>query len=162
MNIDQKASLKAKKEIEIDAPVDKVWSLLTGIDDWARWQPDVTSARLDGDLSVGTEFKWKAMGLKITSSIEELEPSKRIGWTGKSIGMKAVHRWNFDPQGNLTHVITEESLSGWFPGVLKIFDPAFLEKSLTGSLQVLKAEAERKKGASDELSSNKPGIAFLA
>ena len=143
MNIDQKAALRAKKEIVIDAPAGKVWSLLTGIDDWSRWQPDVTSARLDGKLSVGTEFKWKAKGLNITSTIQELEPDKKIGWTGKSIGMKAVHRWTFEPKGDLTHIITEESLSGWFPGVLKIFDPAFLEKSLTGSLQILKAEAER-------------------
>ena len=143
MNIDQKASLKAKKEIVIDAPAGKVWSLLTGIDDWSMWQPDVTSARLEGTLSVGTEFKWKAKGLNITSTIQELEPDKKIGWTGKSIGMKAVHKWTFEPQDHFTNVITEESLSGWFPGLLKIFDPAFLEKSLTGSLQVLKTEAER-------------------
>ncbi len=151
MNIDSKASLKAREEIVIDAPVGEIWSLLTGIDDWARWQPDVTSARLEGGLSVGTVFKWKAMGLNITSTIQELEPKKKIGWTGKSIGMKAVHLWTFEPQGNSTRITTEESLSGWFPGTLKIFDPAFLEKSLTGSLRVLKTEAERPESASNPL-----------
>lgn len=42
MNIDLNAPLRAKKEIVIAAPIEKVWSLLTRIGAWARWQPDVT------------------------------------------------------------------------------------------------------------------------
>lgn len=38
--------------------------------------------------------------------------------------------------------MTEESLSGWVPRTLKLFDPSFLEKSLQNSLQVLKAHVE--------------------
>jgi hypothetical protein len=39
-------------------------------------------------------------------------------------------------------MVAEESLSGWFPRIMKIFDPTFLEKSLDGSLGALKLEAE--------------------
>lgn len=143
MNVDQTAPLYAKKDTIIFASIDKVWSLLTEINLWPRWQPDVTSAKLEGDLSAGVIFKWKAKGLNITSTIREVEPLKRIGWTGNSIGMSAIHFWSFEPQGNFTRVTTEESLNGWFPGLLKIFDPTFLNKSLSGSLQVLKTEAEK-------------------
>lgn len=59
------------------------------------------------------------------------------------MGMKAIHIWMLEPQENGTRVLTKESLSGWFPQIVKIFDPTFLEKSLSGSLQVLKAQAER-------------------
>jgi hypothetical protein len=34
-------------------------------------------------------------------------------------------------------------LSGWLPRILKIFDSAFLEKSLTRLLQVLKTRVEQ-------------------
>jgi uncharacterized protein YndB with AHSA1/START domain len=143
MNIDKNAPLKARKEVVIDAPFDKVWAVLTGIDRWPEWQPDVSSAKLEGDLAVGSIFRWKAKGTKIASVLQILEPKRRIGWTGRSIGMKAVHTWVLDPRGNGTRVVTEESLSGWLPHVLKIFDSAFLEKSLMRSLQVLKTRVEQ-------------------
>jgi uncharacterized protein YndB with AHSA1/START domain len=147
MKIDSNAPLSAKKEIEIIAPVEKVWALLTGIDDWPRWQPDVTRAGLRGDLTSGVDFEWNAKGVNITSTIKQIVPRQIIGWTGKSIGMKAIHLWKFEPKGGSTHVTTEESLSGWLPGLIRVFDPAFLDKSLTGSLLTLKHEAEKERGA---------------
>ena len=143
MNIDKNAPLQARKEIEIDAPFEKVWAVLTGIDRWPEWQPDVSSATLEGDLAVGSVFRWKAKGMNITSLLQVLEPKRRVGWTGRSLGMNAIHVWVLDPRGEGTRVVTEESLSGWFPRVLKIFDSHFLEKSLMRSLQVLKARVER-------------------
>ncbi len=143
MNIDQHAPLSARKEIVIAAPRERVWAVLTKIERWPEWQPDVSSAKLEGGLAPGTIFRWKAKGLNITSTIQELEPERRISWTGNSIGMQAIHIWALEPADTGTRVITEESLSGWFPRILKIFDPKFLEKSLIDSLQVLKAQAER-------------------
>lgn len=142
MKIDHNAPLHAAKDILISASVEKVWSELTNIDQWSIWQPDVTSSRLDGILATGTMFHWKAKGLNITSTIQILEPLQSIGWTGKSMGMQAIHIWTFEKHENGTYVKTEESLSGWFPRILKLFDPKFLEKSLHNSLQVLKGHME--------------------
>jgi uncharacterized protein YndB with AHSA1/START domain len=143
MNIDQTAPMSARKEIFIDAPVERVWAVQTGIKDWPAWQADLSNVEMEGNLAVGTTFKWKTKGVKITSTIQELEAGRRIGWTGSSIGTKAIHIWTFEARGNGTHVTTEESMSGWFPSLIRIFDPAFLEKSLAGSLRALKDEAER-------------------
>jgi len=143
MNIDYNAPLHAEKDILISAPVEKVWSDLTQIDQWTTWQPDVTSARLDGTLAKGAMFYWKAKGLNITSMIQTLDPMQSIGWTGKSVGMQAIHIWTFEQREDGTYVKTKESLSGWFPRILKLFDPGFLEKSLHRSLQVLKNHADR-------------------
>lgn len=143
MHIDHNAPLKAEKEILISAPLEKVWSVITDIDQWSEWQPDVTSSKLDGSLATGTKFYWKAKGLNITSTIQTLEPMQSIGWTGKSLGMQAIHIWVFEKHKDGTYVKTEESLSGWFPRILKVFDPNFLKKSLRSSLQVLKSHVER-------------------
>lgn len=119
-----------------------MWSEITDIDHWNAWQPDVTSSKVDGILATGTKFYWKAKGLDINSTIQVLEPMQRIGWTGKSVGMQAIHIWTFEKHEDHVHVKTEESLSGWFPRLLKLFDPKFLEKSLQNSLQVLKTHVE--------------------
>ncbi|MBO1436108.1 SRPBCC family protein [Meiothermus sp. CFH 77666] len=144
MNIDNSAPLKARKEIVIGAPLETVWALLTDIERWPQWQPDVSSARLEGELAVGAVFRWKAKGLGIVSTVQALEQGRCIGWTGNSVGMRAVHIWTLEPQGEGVRVATEESLTGWLAQTMKIFDRNFLEKSLEGSLQVLKARAERR------------------
>lgn len=145
MEIDKNAPLSARKTCVIDVSVGTVWSLLTDIEDWPAWQSDISSAKLDGDLKVGTQFFWKAKGLNINSTIKVLNPHVQIGWTGKSLGMNAIHLWNFKKlEPSKTQVITEESLAGWFPKTIKIVDPLFLEKSLTNSLEVLKNTAEKR------------------
>ena len=143
MNIDERAPLTARQDIFIAAPLDKVWALQTNIEQWPAWQPDISSVQLDGPVAPGTIFRWKAKGLSITSTIHEVEPGRRIGWTGRALGMYAVHNWIFEQRENGTHVITEESLAGWVPRLLKLFDPAFLDTSLASSLAVLKKQAEQ-------------------
>jgi uncharacterized membrane protein len=145
MNIDTKAPLKAKKDIVIDAPVSHVWMVQSDIRNWPKWQKDVSYAELRGKLAKGTVFTWKAMGMNITSELQEVVENKIIGWSGKSIGMSAIHVWKFEKQGNKTRVITEESLSGWFPMIIKLFKPDFLEQSLIKALETLKDQAEKKK-----------------
>jgi uncharacterized membrane protein len=145
MNIDTKAPLKAKKDIVIDAPVSHVWMVQSDIRNWPKWQKDVSYAELRGKLAKGTVFTWKAMGMNITSELQEVVENKIIGWSGKSIGMSAIHVWKFEKQGNKTRVITEESLSGWFPMIIKLFKPDFLEQSLLKALQTLKHQAEKTK-----------------
>ena len=143
MEIDTSAPIYSRKEIIINAPVEKVWQIQTGIKSWVNWQPDVTSAKLEGPLATGTVFRWKVKGLAITSTLHTVEPNQHIGWTGVSLGMYAIHNWTFERQGENTHVVTEESLSGWLTRLMKLFDPLFLEKSLEMSLQILKATSER-------------------
>ncbi len=143
MDIDAKAILSAQEEIEVGAPPEKVWSELTGIERWSEWRPGVSTAKLEGGLAVGSVFRWKANGLPIVSAIRELEPQKRIGWTGRSPGTKASHLWLLEPAaGGGTRVVTRESMAGWFPRLLKLFAPGFLSKTLAASLRALKARAE--------------------
>ena len=142
MQVDQDAPLCARSEITIQAPPDKVWSVLTDINRWPEWQAGVSSAEPEAALAAGATFRWKANGLGITSTIQELDPGRRIGWTGDSLGMQAIHFFALAPQDGGTRVTTEESISGWLARILKLFDPNYMDKSLAGSLQALKARAE--------------------
>ena len=140
--IDSTAPLAAKRDVFIAAPLERVWTLQTNIEGWPQWQPDIHSAHLDGELAVGTVFRWKAKGLNIVSTLQTVEPQHEIGWTGSSLGMFAIHNWTFEAQNRGTRVTTAESLSGWMARLLKLFDPNFLDKSLAATLQTLKTAAE--------------------
>lgn len=140
--IDVNAPLSARKEIIIEASIEKVWNIQTDIEGWQKWQPDISAARLDSTISEGSGFHWKAKGLDIVSRFHTVEPQRQIGWTGVSLGMFAIHNWTFEPQGSRTRVVTEESLSGWLTRLMKLFDLKYLEKSLENSRNTLKAYLE--------------------
>lgn len=143
VNIDPQAPLSARKETVVHTPIDAVWSVLTDIECWPEWQPDVSSAKLEGDIGVGTVFRWRAKGMGITSTIQELEPQRRIGWSGRSLGVRALHFWTLESRGDETRIVTEESMSGWLVRILKVLSPGFLDQALSRSVEMLRARAER-------------------
>ena len=145
MKTELTGNLVASNSTIIDAPIEHVWKVQTEIGNWPSWQRDVTEAQLLGPLSKGTTFKWKAMGMDISSELQEVSKYKVIGWTGVSVGMKAEHYWHFEKQDSKTKVTTEESLSGWLPSIIKFFKPAFLEETLSKSLETLKNYSEATK-----------------
>jgi hypothetical protein len=75
-------------------------------------------------------------GLKIISVVRELEPHITIVWAGKSLETTAAHQWDAEPAGDDSRIITTESLNGWFPKILILFKPTFLDESLNHALWV--------------------------
>ena len=112
MEVNAEAPALARAEIDIDAPREVVWEVLTDFAAWPRWNPDVTSVKVDGPLEPGTTFHWKAGPGTITSTLRDVDPPKRIAWTGKTFGIKAVHVWSFETRGDATVARSAESWEG--------------------------------------------------
>ena len=99
-------------ELEIDTPVDTVWHVLTAIDQWPAWNPDVKAASLHGPLTAGSTFRWKAGLATISSAIEHVEPPRLIAWGGTTLGIRAIPFWRLQPVDGRTRASTEESYEG--------------------------------------------------
>ena len=74
--IDAGAPVVTRTEIEITAPPEVVWGVLTAFDRWPSWNPEVKSMSAPDPLAVGSTFRWKAGPGTITSRIEHLEPTR--------------------------------------------------------------------------------------
>jgi hypothetical protein len=144
MEINKDAPGVAHGEIEVDASPEIVWEVFTDINVWPSWNPDVKSAVLQGPLHAGTQFEWKAGPGTIRSTIQEVEQSRRIAWTGKTFGITAVHVYEFEPQGGGTIVESDESWDGLLVRLLRGRMTKTLQKSTDSGLRHLKAEAERR------------------
>ncbi len=68
---------------------------------------------LQGQVAEGTEFRWIAGSMKIRSRIEQVDPPYRIGWSGRTLGIRAQHTWTFAAVEKGTKVRTEESFEGF-------------------------------------------------
>ena len=142
MEINHQAPLATRKEVFIQAPPEEVWKIHTDIDGWSQWHPGITTSELEGPLTVGSVFRWKAGGFNITSTLELVEPIRQIGWIGRGFGTKAKHIWELQPQNDGTRLSTEESLEGWLVTVLTSMMRKTLEESLKVWLDSLKRQVE--------------------
>ena len=140
---DPQGPVSGAAEIDVAAPVETVWRVLTDLERWPSWNPDVTSMSVDGPLAEGTVFRWKAGPGTIVSRIERVDPLRLVAWSGKTLGVKAMHVWHFEQVGETTHVRTQEALHGIVARVLRSSLQKTLDSALESGLRNLKAEAER-------------------
>jgi hypothetical protein len=142
----EEAPVSAAAEAEIAAPVATAWDVLTDIERWPVWNPDVKSVDLEGEVTTGSVFRWKAGPGTITSTVERLEPPNLIAWRGTTLGLRAYHVWSLEERNGKTYLRTSESFLGFLARVFRRPLRKTLERSLVDGVRHLKAEAERQAG----------------
>lgn len=142
------APVRSRREIDIAAPAEVVWEVLTDFDRWPQWNPEVKSMSWDGPLAPGSAFRWKAGPGRIVSTLEEVDRPRYVRWRGRTMSIAAIHEWRFEERDGGTHVETNESFSGVLARLLRGSLQKQLDRALEAGLDHLKREAERRAGAS--------------
>lgn len=140
--INTEAPVVGRSEIEIAASPEAVWEVLTAFERWPSWNRDVKSMSVEGPVSAGTVFRWKAGPATITSTIQRVEAPRLIAWTGRTLGINAIHFWHVEPRNGLTLVRTEESYEGLPARLLRGSLKKTLDRALADGLRYLKSEVE--------------------
>jgi uncharacterized protein YndB with AHSA1/START domain len=149
MEINNDAPVITRDEILIEAPIEAIWEIQTNVADWPAWQPDVDGAQAEGQLEVGSVFRWQTAGLDITSTVEEIDPPRRIAWGGPAQGILAVHVWTLEPQDDGVLVRTAESWEGDPVTAQTETLQGALDASLRAWLENLKRTAEERSGSAN-------------
>jgi uncharacterized protein YndB with AHSA1/START domain len=144
MEINQHAPATAAGELHIDADQQTVWAVLSAIEQWPSWNPDVKSVQLQGPVQPATVFRWKAGPSTLTSTLQVVDPPHELAWTGTTMGIKAVHVFRFQPTDGGTLARSEESWEGLLASLLKRSSRRTLDRGIHNVLERLKAEAERR------------------
>ena len=142
-SINTKAPVQTVKQITIHASPEKVYAIMSDVNNWPDWHGDVQSPSLQGNFEKGNSFNWKSNGLTIHSTIHTAKPGSKLGWSGTAFGAFAIHNWTFTPDHDYTIVTVEESMEGWLVTLFKGKFQKGLETSLQVWLKNLKAQAEK-------------------
>lgn len=143
MTINYNAPVSCNAEIFIPFPIEIVWDVQTNISEWSSWNKDVNHVKVNEPISIGSSFRWKAKGLKIISTIKEIDPQTKLTWTGRMLGIRAIHSWTFEKKEGGVLVRTEESFEGFIVKITPYFFRKMLQKSLQSSLDALYDECNR-------------------
>ena len=144
MEINRNAPATAEGELRIGANPQTVFAVISAIDQWPSWNPEVRSVELSGPVRPGTVFRWKAGPSSLTSTLHVVDPPHEIAWTGTTMGIRAVHVFRFQATDGGSLARSEESWAGPLPRLLKGFSRNTLDKGIRNVLASLKSEAERR------------------
>ncbi len=142
MHINQNAPVVQQNERFIAASPEKVWAVLTDINNWTSWHPKISRAKMTGEALPGTTFEWKANGASIKSVLQTVEPYRSLGWSGTTFGGSAIHNWQLEPQDSGTLVHVGESMEGWLIQLFKKKMNRDLAADMAFWLERLKAASE--------------------
>ena len=73
MEINQHAPATAVGELQ-----QTVWAVLSAIEQWPSWNPDVKSVQLQGRVQPATVFRWKAGPSTLTSTLQVVDPPHEL------------------------------------------------------------------------------------
>lgn len=141
--INENAPVKAKESIQIDAAPEKVWKILSDINNWDKWNSDIKYAKLNGELKAGTTFNWNNGGNKIKSTLHTVTPFKEIGWSGKAFGSFAIHNFTLSNVNGKTELLIEESMEGLLMRLFRGFMQNTLEDGINKWLTQIKEVVEK-------------------
>ena len=114
MEIKSDAPVIVIRELHIARPPASVWKVLSDIEGWPAWQPEITRAEMSGPLLPGAEFRWRVGASNIRSVLRDVLRPSRLSWTGSFMGLHAIHVWEIEATGEGCLVRSRESLEGWW------------------------------------------------
>jgi hypothetical protein len=150
VDVNRRTPAFAAAEGVIRAPLELVWSIQSDIESWSRWNPAVSEARMLGPLTPGTQFRWRVGRVPIVSTLREVHPPHRLVWSGRSLGIRAIHVWCFAEEADGVRARTEESFEGPLVRPFARWLRRMLAASLEQGLAALRAECERRVGSAAE------------
>ncbi|MCC5841491.1 MAG: SRPBCC domain-containing protein [Opitutales bacterium] len=132
-------------QIDIAAPPEAVWDILTDVQAWPEWYVGATDLAVRSpDQLMGPDVvvSWRTMGLKFDSEVREWEPPTRFAWESRKSVIQGYHAWLIVPTETGSRLITDESFNGFLAYMQRTFIPNKLHGLHQIFLEELKIKAE--------------------
>jgi hypothetical protein len=137
-----------RAEIEIDAPIDRVWRILTDFERYGDWNP--FTPKVETTLAIGDPIHLhvRLAGRRLRHRVETVTRNAphTLGWEMKMGARCLLHAERVQvltPLGaNRTHYLSEDCFTGWLrPLVLSLYGKA-MERGFRDCGRGLKQAAE--------------------
>ncbi len=134
--------------VEINAPIDVVWAVLTDVSRYGEWNPFTTEVRTDFKMGSPVDMQ-VTMGrrmLKITEYLCAFEEPRLIAWQ-KSFGprwwLHALREQHLEPHSETScSYYNSDRLTGVLAPVVAATSGSYMRRGFEGVATGLKAQAE--------------------
>jgi uncharacterized protein YndB with AHSA1/START domain len=99
---------KFEREVEIDAPVEKVWEVITNPTLWPQWFPGADEVTNVTSVSEGGTFNWKDESRMGRGKIVKMEPMKHLEILTQIGDDQDSHVFKLQPSGGFLGLSADE------------------------------------------------------
>lgn len=99
---------KFEREVEINAPVEKVWGVITNPQYWPQWFPGIDSVTGGTSIRESEDIAWTAEGKTGHAVIAKMEPMKRLEIRTQLGDDKDAHVFVLHPSGGFFGMKADE------------------------------------------------------
>jgi carbon monoxide dehydrogenase subunit G len=110
--------MRFESNIDINAPVEKIWTLIDKLEQWPQWMPSIKKIERvsKGPLTAGSQISVtvKVSGLTVTllMTITEFVSERNVVMKGKALGTNLTRFYNLEPLNGKTKVTIGGEVSG--------------------------------------------------
>jgi len=110
--------MKFASNIDINAPPEKVWTLIDKLEQWPQWMPSIKKIERisKGPLAAGSQLSVtvKVSGFTVTllMTITEFVPERNVVMKGKALGTNLTRFYNLEPLSGKTKATIGGEVSG--------------------------------------------------
>jgi hypothetical protein len=137
-----------RAEIEIDAPIDRVWQMLVDLERYGEWNPFTPVAKSSLKLGDPVELQVRLVGDRLMKRVEYITRNEpyTLGWEmqmGPRFLLHAERCQVLTPlEGNRTHYSSEDCFTGWLAPIVTGLFGASMERGFGDCGRALKKCAE--------------------
>lgn len=99
---------KFERKVEIDAPVEKVWAVMTDPNHWSEWLPGVESVANVTSIGEKGQFEWTHEGKHGQGEIAAFEPNRRLKIVTQLGDDKDAHEFTLKSSGGFLGLGADE------------------------------------------------------
>lgn len=112
--------MRFESSIDIDAPPEKVWTLIDKLEQWPQWMPSIKKIERvsKGPLTAGSQLsvtaKVSGLTVKLLMTIIKFVPERTVVMQGKALGTNLTRFYNLEPLNGKTKATIGGEVSGVF------------------------------------------------
>ena len=110
--------MRFESNIDINAPTEKVWTLIDKLEEWPQWMPSIKKIERvsKGALTVGSQLsvtvKVSGLTIKLLMTIIKFVPERTVVMQGKALGTSLTRFYILEPIDGKTRVTIGGDVSG--------------------------------------------------
>ena len=133
--------------IDIAAPQERVWAVLTAVERWPKWTASVEKAQVLNHPPFGLGSRVRLAQPKLSEAVWEVtryDPTSYFEWRSKTAGVTTVAGHRVDVTGmNLSRVTLSIDQRGLLAPIVGLLYRGLIRRYLAMETQGLKRESER-------------------
>ncbi len=139
--------MNIERTIEISAPPERIWAVMSDIARWPEWTPSVTSVELldDGQFRIGMRARVKQPRLPAAVwTVTAVDPGRRFTWESVAPGLTSIgdHRIEVRGTSSVTRVTLTLTWRGWMTPLIRLFFGRLSRRYVQMEAESLKRRSE--------------------